>query len=286
MANGSSLAFCTTAGPLQIVRRNKPVRGARRCNVVVLAAHPPRRVGAVAKDLRQALQLSLQSRMSRVDVRLPMGARLGTEKRQDPDDESLDTRRKSGDRELARVLAGMFEGTGLNSVVAFSSKYEREAAVKLWGPISFSVVSWDSGSGRTGNSRRRSQSSSKVKKQSGKGGFGPTLNEQKSEDPDVYITVGGGAGFLARVRSLAQSVGMDKLVIVANGNSLDDTLPVDLQRYFDDEFESVYHYQPNPHPQWNGGVLFRKFPDGMSSARLHLILYATILDKVPTFSCS
>lgn len=201
--------------------------------------------------------------MSRIGVRLPIGARLGTEKRPDANSESLDVSRTSGDRELARVLAGMFEGTGLNTVVAFASDSERESAVKIWGPsVSFPIQVWDSSSERKARVRRTSSSKSTRKSKGGSQGFGSVSQSGDSKNPDVYIAIGGGAGFLAKVRSLAQSVGMDKLVIVANGNSREDRLPIDVQRYFDEEFETVYYYHPNPHPNWSGGVLFRKFPDG------------------------
>lgn len=259
----SQLAFCPATGLPQGGPRLSNVRGVYPRLPTVAAAHPPRRIAAVTKDLQDALQRSLRSRVSRIGVRLPIGARLGTEKRPDADAESMDVRRTSGDRELARVLAAMFMGTGLNAVVAFASDRERETAAKIWGSsVSFPIESWDSSSGRKARARR-APSPKTIKKGKGESlGFGSKSQADDSKDPDVYIVAGGGAGFLARVRSLAQSIGMDKLVIVANGNSRGDQLPIDVQRYFEDEFEAVYHYHPNPHPKWSGGVLFRKFPDG------------------------
>lgn len=254
-------AFCAAVGFPQSNHRIRDVRNVRSRLPIIAAAHPPRRIAAVAKDLQDALQRSLQSRVSRIGVRLPTGARLGMEKRPDGDAESLDVRRLAGDRELARVLLAMFEGTGLNALVAFASESECESAVKLWGPsVSSSVEAWSSSSERKARVRRSSKSMRKSK--GGSQGFGSTPQNEDLKNPDVYIAVGGGAGFLAKVCSLARSVGMDKLVIVANGNSREDQLPLDVKRYFEEEFETVYYYQPNPHPKWSGGVLFRKFPDG------------------------
>lgn len=94
-------------------------------------------------------------------------------------------------------------------------------------------------------------------------GFGKAVAKEEAQaDADVYIVVGGGAGFLSKTRKLADSLGPDKLVIVANPNSARDKLPLDLQVYREEAFEAVYHYEPNPHPKWSGSVLFRKFPDG------------------------
>lgn len=234
---------------------------ARIPSTVRCAAHPPRRVGNVAKDLRDALQKSLGARRSRLAVRLPFGAKLGTEVR-NGEDENFERQRIAGDREVARLISGMFDGTGLAVTVVFSSDPESAAATKLWRPMATcGIISW-TGTGK--------QSKANREKKRKKSGFGETTSQADSagitsndpKDADVLVAVGGGAPFLQRVRSFAQSVGMDKLVITANANSADDSLPVDLARFFDD-FEQVYYYHPDPSPKWSGGVLFRKFPDGM-----------------------
>lgn len=238
-------------------RRNNLTSKTPRC-----AAHPPRRIASVAKDLQQALQTSLQARISRIDIQLPLGSKLGTERR--PDEESSTMTRIAGDRELARIVSGMFERTGLNVQVVFSSERERAAAAKMWGPLAeCECVAWERGAKRGAT---RGAVVQKKKKGSGKTaskatGFGKDAVEETVE-PDVYILVGGDASFMNRVRGLSQSMGMDKLVIVANGNSGGEPVPVDLEKFFDEEFECVYHFTPNPHPKWKGGVLFRKYPDG------------------------
>ncbi len=65
---------------------NKITRRSTKCenrNTWCCAALPPRRIGAVARDMQGALQDALRARVSRVAVELPPGARLGTEKRDD-----------------------------------------------------------------------------------------------------------------------------------------------------------------------------------------------------------
>lgn len=261
------IAFAASISISQgVVHQVKPLHS--MCPVLVRAtAHPPRRIGNVVKDMRQALQSSLEARRSRIEVTLPFGAKLGTEKRES--NEGVIFQRTAGDRELARIIAAMFEGTGLKVCVMFATEGERAAAVRMWGPTAkCEIVAWDGKSKTKTGSRSKSTGfvlSKKDKdKQSPKGGFGKSTNLQPQADPDVYIAVGGGAGFLARIRGLGETVGMDKLVILANRNSGNETLPVDLQRYLEEDFEAVYHYKPNPHPNWSGGVLFRKFPDGTS----------------------
>lgn len=256
------VAFCSPVSIPHGCTRYVPMARVTPRRVVLAAAHPPRRIGNVVKDLRQALQSSLEARKSRIEVTLPFGAKLGTETRDK--DEGILTQRTTGDRELARIIATMFEGTGLHVCVAFATEGERAAAVRTWGSLAkCDIVMWTGGKSKsklTSSSRKRGMS--KTQSRQPKTGFGKASSEQPQKDPDVYIAVGGGAAFLARVRSLAMSVGLDKLVIVANGNSGDEDMPRDLQLYLDDEFETVYHYKPNPHADWSGGVLFRKFPDG------------------------
>lgn len=145
----------------------------------------------------------------------------------------------------------MFSGTGLSVRVVFPAARERSRAEKVWGPgLEYRVEDWGKGKGGGKGNRNRNRG----------GGFGDAKGEVEVED--VHLMVGGGAAFAEKVRRFAQEVGMDKLVIVVNANSEGDQLPMDLERFGEDVFESVYHYEPNPHPRWSGGVLFRKFPDG------------------------
>lgn len=262
---GTSAFCCSTALRLS----NAPAFGPPRKAFPTCAAHPPRRIASVTKDLQQALQISLKSRTSRIDVALPNGAKLGTEKRDT--EESTIARRIAGDRELSRIIAGMFERTGLSVRVIFSTERERATAARIWGPlVECDIAAWE---GKAASSRKnngggmgKQRKTAKSTKSTNlvKSGFGKIENEAVAE-PDVFIIVGGGAASMARARSLAESYGMDKLIIIANGNLAEEQLPVDLQRYMHEEFECVYHYKPNPHPKWSGGVLFRKFPDGKTS---------------------
>lgn len=151
----------------------------------------------------------------------------------------------------------MFEGTGLSVSAVFDSARLSAAASKKWGPVECVVEDLGKDAKGGGKKKRKAQK-----------GFGSSAEMEEERKKDVYIMVGGGAAFLERVRRSVEPYGMDTLVILVNPNSEMETLPVDLQRWKDEEFESVYHYETDPHPKWKGGVLFRKFPDDWVLCRL------------------
>lgn len=225
----------------------------------VCAAQPPRRIGAVAKDLQEALQSALGARCSRGLIELPAGARLGTEKRPKSEDGNSNG---NGNRELARILAGMFEGTGLKVRVIFNCDEHARAARKKWGPLVECAISdWDGG---------KTPKNQKAKKKKSAGGFGkkaaaevvPVSKEAGSdENCDVFLIVAPLSSQLPKVKRLSTTWGMDKLILLLNADSNSTNAPVDTVRFVREEFERVYVYRPNPHPQWTGGVLFRKYPD-------------------------
>lgn len=222
-------------------------------------ATPPKRIASVANDLQTALQDSLRARQSRIDITLPSGAKLGTEQRRDEQD--LPSRQLAGDRELARIIAAMFENTGLSVNVIFPSLAAKSAAVKMWGPLVQCTFShWDSSNTAKKNVSREK---TKKKKKGKSSGFGKDLGKDESKnEADVFVIAGPVAGMMPRVRAVSEAMGQDKLIIVLNANSGRQQMPVDVEKYMSDVFEEVYHYSPNPHPKWSGGVLFRKFPDG------------------------
>lgn len=223
-------------------------------------ALPPKRIGAVAKDLQQALQSCLQSRVSRISVKLPVGAKLGTEIRSN--DEDLIERQKAGDREVARILAGMFERTGLKVCIVFETARDRSMASKMWGKN----TEFEIGDIMERRGRKKGKSVGSGAEGFGKGG----VSRRVQNEVDVYIILGGSPSFMNSVRNLAKEKGMDKLIILANVNEDARRFPVDLLHFLQDEFIGAYHYEPNPHPQWKGGVLFRKFPDGQFITLLFL----------------
>lgn len=263
------LAFHSLPLPLSSPReQSQTVRWVR----MSAPALPPRRIGAVAKDMQAALQDCLRARRSRLEIALPPGARLGTEKR--PDDIDARGRRVASNRELGRLLAGMFEGTGLSCRVIFGSVSEKETAKKAWGPLVECAFDHWEGVGRGGATGRGAggEEPAKRKSRQKKSGFTKTSVQPKggfSRDSspaaeDVYIIVGPSPAQMSQVRALSDALGQDKLVLLANADiysNSESSVPIDITRYVADSFESAYFYTPNPHPSWSGGVLFRKFPN-------------------------
>lgn len=221
------------------------------------ASTPPRRIGAVAKDLKNALQTSLTARTSRILVQLPPAARLGTE----PRDSSTDTINNAdiiaGNRELARLLIGMFESTGLSIRLVFSNTTEKSLAQKIW-PSTINVT------------MDISRPSSRKSRRSSSAGFssGNKSTSTTKNDHDVHILVGGGVQMLNYATDLCKQYGQETLVILANVNTIQEHVSSDVQDFIDQTFISVYYHKPNPHPTWQGGVLFRKFPDDWVLCRM------------------
>lgn len=144
--------------------------------------------------------------------------------------------------------------------VVFENSRDRNAASKLWGDSLECEVA--------DLVERRRKKMGRSTSGSG-GGFGGAADGSHVQgNVDVYVIVGGSASFMNSVRRLTQEKGMDTLIIVANPDSEAQRMPSDLQRFLQDEFIRVYHYEPNPHPRWKGGVLFRKFPDGQFASFL------------------
>lgn len=257
-------------------------------------AGPPRRVGAAVQELRAAMQSALSARQSRLAVRLPDGARLGLEKG-GADGTAGFVR---GDRELARCVAALFEKTGLSVCVILPAAGEMRAAVKSFGPMAECQFDcWESaaaGAGSTGASRKerrkKARGSSRGPAATGAGaGFGGAApsdadstipgSVMKSRKFDVYIVVAPKQSCMARVQQLGERHGDETLVILLNGRveSMQGLPPTTVEHFMG--YEDVYYWSPDPSPAFQGGVLFRRFPDNWVVGRMTPIgTLQTLLD--------
>jgi Domain of unknown function (DUF1995) len=248
------------------------------------------------REMRSAMQSALTARQSRLSITLPSGSRLGMEKAGVSEDtRSSDIR---GDRELARCIASLFEGTGLSVCVLFATRGEMEAAVNKFGPLTECAFDfWTETAAGSGNATREKRNRRLANRQGG--GFGEpspasrlttnnisnrvvvatapgsVLNDENT-DIDVYIIIAPRQASMAKVRQLCSKYGDEKLVILANAR-VDDMrgLPSDVAGFFyngngkdksigagqTSKFEDVYFMKPDPSPDFAGGVLFRQFPD-------------------------
>lgn len=220
-----------------------------------------RRIAAAVREIREAMQAALTARRSRLSVTLPPGARLGMEKANKSNQALSRVDLMRGDRELARCIIGLFEGTGLKVCAVFAGKGDMEAARKMYGPLlecaydcwTEDDLEMSSASSRKSKTRKSSVAPRKrTANASTKGsGFGvsaavaasaasssnessaPCGSVMATGEHDVYIVVAPRQEFLASVRRLSQSHGDETLVILANARTEDmKGLPSEVMRYF------------------------------------------------------
>eukprot|EP00287_Rhodomonas_sp_CCMP768_P020039 CAMPEP_0202814978 /NCGR_PEP_ID=MMETSP1389-20130828/5958_1 /ASSEMBLY_ACC=CAM_ASM_000865 /TAXON_ID=302021 /ORGANISM="Rhodomonas sp., Strain CCMP768" /LENGTH=286 /DNA_ID=CAMNT_0049486851 /DNA_START=193 /DNA_END=1053 /DNA_ORIENTATION=- len=222
----------------------------------------PRNIKDSVNQLRQSMQAALSSRLSRVDVEFPYAANLGVEGVKTKSEDAIPMLNAedgyTSDRELARVIAEMFRGTELEStiVVAFPDSRQANKASKKWeGAFKGKVIVLDA--------------KQKKVKTSGGGGFGAKAagpaKATTSAVPDgteVLLIVGPQPKQLPAVQKICSEVGMGCLVVLVNAR-LDELeyASEEQEGFFKSEFDRIYFMKSQPVASWNGGFLFRSFPD-------------------------
>ena len=98
----------------------------------------PKNIKDSVNQLRGSIQAALQNRCSRIEVEMPYAANYGVEGRKTVKAEEMAKIRKDdaegSDRELARLIAEMFKGTGIdeNMCIAFPDSALAKKAVQRW----------------------------------------------------------------------------------------------------------------------------------------------------------
>ena len=98
----------------------------------------PKNIKDSVDQLRGSIQAALQNRCSRIEVEMPYAANFGVEGRKTVKAEEMAKIRKDdaegSDRELARLIAEMFKGTGIdeNMCIAFPDSALAKKAVQRW----------------------------------------------------------------------------------------------------------------------------------------------------------
>jgi hypothetical protein len=301
---GAEPCFAGLSAPLNSLRRAPIFPSDCRPGMTGLstrmmaASRPPRRGPDAVRALRGAMQGALAARRSRLAVRMPDGAELGIERGSKGNESAGDAPGVvRGDRELARCVVALFEGTGLSVCTVFPTRGEMDAARIRWGAPSAVECAFDfwtttSGKARKGNPGKGSGSpaakggTGRVGRPSAGLGFGsPAVaagspSNAVAANPgdivaacahDVYIVVSPRQQAMARVMQLCQSLGDDHLVVVLNCRAeAMRGLPADVACFFAEtssEFEDVYLWMPNPSSAFAGGVLFREFPGNYTLCR-------------------
>mmetsp|Transcript_19724 Transcript_19724/g.78434 ORF Transcript_19724/g.78434 Transcript_19724/m.78434 type:complete len:179 (-) Transcript_19724:1911-2447(-) len=110
-------------------------RGLKRSRIqpVTAAIQPPMNVRGTIKQVREAVQASLQARMSRIEIFTPKNASFKLEKSESsaPSEANADA---ASTRELTKLFIEFFRGNDLGIVAIFPTKQAADKAKKSWGP--------------------------------------------------------------------------------------------------------------------------------------------------------
>jgi hypothetical protein len=110
-----------------------------------------------------------------------------------------------------------------------------------------------------------------------------SIRLQVPDGTEVLVVVAPGTKQLKALESAANELGMGCLIIVVNPRFSEKRFESpEQEKFFKEEFISVYHLQPNPVPTWNGGVLYRSFPDDWTLAIPRKIGPPRVLSTSPT----
>lgn len=250
----------------------------------------PRDVKEAVSKCRAATQEALKSRVSRMDIEFPVGAKFNVEPQ--PKRKTSASASSSGDnsptkedlersnRELARLFVDMFQPVGGEHLtVVFPEVGGADAAKKKWKGDSTAhcrIVSLD---------RRKSAALSKKKKQPKARGFAAKLAAEVEDDdgggsvggpfrlPDqteVALFVSPGPKELVIVERVCEEVGMGTLVVLLNArlstiNNFGTTAATNL---FTNEFENVFHLAAfQPQEAAPNCLLHRSYPGQWILAR-------------------
>eukprot|EP00316_Scyphosphaera_apsteinii_P001742 CAMPEP_0119299666 /NCGR_PEP_ID=MMETSP1333-20130426/1712_1 /TAXON_ID=418940 /ORGANISM="Scyphosphaera apsteinii, Strain RCC1455" /LENGTH=289 /DNA_ID=CAMNT_0007301167 /DNA_START=84 /DNA_END=953 /DNA_ORIENTATION=+ len=206
----------------------------------VLASAFPDSPKQVAIKLSEAVQLALQDRQQRIEVRMPStlcfglwGKKPGRQILGDPDTEESASVQRQADRDLAYLLVEMFQNYADSCVCVMPDVKAAKAVEREWARAPF---------------RPRILSSvARATKRSGIGFSGPS---QSNSPPKVLIVARPQAQSLTELASVSEELGMDAVIIVTNPEE-----PVV-------DFTPAFHLEENPHPQWRGGILYHTYGGG------------------------
>ncbi|KAJ8901934.1 hypothetical protein NDN08_004136 [Rhodosorus marinus] len=248
-------------GGLASFPHHRGLKGSR-IQPVTAAVQPPMNVRGTIKQVREAVQASLQARMSRIEICTPKNASFQLEKSKESSTSSEANADAASTRELTKLFIEFFRGNDLGIVAVFPTKQAADKAKKSWGP----------------DHEYRVTSLKEMRKTS-RSGFGGSAIQ---EDENVVIIAGGGSKELTMVQRLSDDLGQDVLIVALNmrvDSSGQDSKTVEK---FRKAFDTVYWYQVGPHPRWNGGILFKSYPEDWMLCRVGTFRQVKTLLTSPT----
>lgn len=198
----------------------------------------PADVKGLVEEMRVATQTALTSRLSRIDIELPLGMGLVS------GDKALDVH--SSSRELAKVYLEMFSALSATTVVAFGTDALASAARQEFGnAYKAKCVSLSAGSGKKrGPAAASGFGAASVPAKSTPAKAGKSAGVPSSTE--IIFAVGPfDAPALAAVESLSKRFGKGTLVALLNAHLDTDPFSSAAQRdYFMTEFERVFCFRP------------------------------------------
>jgi hypothetical protein len=242
----------------------------------------PKDVKEAVARCREATQLALQDRVSRMDIEFPVGTKFGIEKGGNskkkkglevddnkPTKDDLDL----SDRELARIFVEMFQPVGGNNiVVCFNDISLADAAKRQW--------SGDATADAQIMSMDRRKSLKKAKK-APKKGFAEKLAAEVDDDLDesgpfrlpsnteVALFVAPGSKELVIVERICESVGSRTLVVLLNARlfSILNFGSPTRETLFRNEFQQVFTLSAASQTSAPGCLLHRTYGSNWILAR-------------------
>ena len=261
----------------------------------------PKDVKDAISKCRGAVQKALESRLSRMDVEMPVGANFGVEKKKssskrksslasltDGDStaageegltmEKLDT----SNRELARLFVEMFQPLGGSHISAvFNDEYLADEARKLWnGDLSAecNILAIDR-KGKRSRGGLMGGGGKKGKKKKSMG-FAAKMSEEMEEDgsssgpfvlpkdTEVALFVAPGPKELIAIERICNEVGMGTCVILLNARlSRVEKYASDEARALFESFEQVWFLGAAPQEEAPGCLMHRSYPGKWVLAR-------------------
>ncbi|CAN0290514.1 unnamed protein product [Ascophyllum nodosum] len=259
----------------------------------------PRNVKDTVSSLRAAVQEGLKARQSRMDVDLPIAARLGVEVTDDDKNKKTATAAdvERSDRELARLFLEMFDVIGEQVVVAFPTDEEAQKAENVWSkgaPFKGRVTSMNPRAKKGPQLKRGSEAflgfakslEAKKKKKNATGGKGgssnapgegaeggagvlagkPALARIVPPGTEVLLVVAPKQSELMTVQKLSKGLGQGCLIVLLNARLHQANFFDDEQRqFYQEEFESMFHLRPVG--MGTEDFLFRAYPKDWTVAR-------------------
>lgn len=236
-----------------------------------MAAELPGSPKEIVTELSLAVQAALEDSRRRLEVSVPDGLGFGVfgpppgrQALGDPDNTVPAAQRALADAELAFLTAEVFQNLGDGVACVFPGKEARAAAKKRWE--------------RDGRLQTRLLASAAEVGGRGASGFGGKRSggSASAAAPRVVLLVRATSADLKALQPFVDPLGDEVLVILVN--------PARLKSGAGRKgYTAAFVLRDNPHPDWRGGLLYRRYPEqwalGVGAARGRAVVHGRSEDR-------